>query len=229
MSHGKVQVRERRRAVLQAFIGFESAAHEAADSGKQQRRKRGGGYDRARHFEVQAVGTQEKQAHERGVHGVVPDERCQDAPAHHHDSRDDANQPDLDAADISRLLRIIAVQKAPEKGRKNHGEPAGLCKFREKRNGKKAEGEFFVRRSQQADRRAREPREERVHGLFVVHFLRGPRSQPVRQDIECHDIADVHGGERQAHNRRRKKLLGAQSAQSKDFGKAQALRPRRAV
>ena len=217
LGKGKVQVRRRSRAIAQGFVRFEPAAHQARNAGKQERRKRGCRHHRAGHFEIKAVRTEEKQTHKRCVHRVVPDQRREDSPAQHHDSRDDANQPDLDTPGIGGFLRIIAVQKAPKKRRNHHGEPAGLCEFAEKRNGEEAEGEFFVGRGKQTDRRTRNPGKQGVHGLLVTDFLRGPCAQAIGHHIKSHHVADVHGSKRQTHHRRREKLFGTQPAEREGF------------
>ena len=197
---------------------FESPARQIRNTGKHERREGCGRHDHTGHFEIEAVRTQEKQAYQRCVHSVVPDQGRQDSPPQHHDSRDDPDQADLDATDVRRLLRIVAVQKAPEKCRNNHGEPARFRKFGEKGNGKEAKREFFVGGGQQPYRRARDPREERVHGLLVIHFLRGPRTQPGCHDVESDHVSNVRCSQRQAHHGRREKLFRTQSAQREGLG-----------
>ena len=54
----------------------------------------------------------------------MPDERRNDAPAQHHDAGNDADDADLDPADVAGLLRIRAVQKTPGKRRQDDGKNA---------------------------------------------------------------------------------------------------------
>src|SRR5215469_18795893 len=107
----------------------------------------------------------------------MPDERRHNAPAQHHDSGDNANQPDLDAADIRGFLGIIAVEKAPKESRYNYGEPARLCEFGEKGNGEKTERKFLVGGSQEANCSTGNPREGGVHRVVEIQFLRRPRPE----------------------------------------------------
>ena len=56
----------------------------------------------------------------------MPDERREDAPAQHHHSRHNADDANLNPANIARLLRIGAVEETPGKRRQDDGQDSGL-------------------------------------------------------------------------------------------------------
>src|SRR5215472_1918842 len=226
---GQVQVRRRSSAIPPLLVRFESTANEAGNAGENKRRKGRGGDHHARYLEIKTIRAQKKKTHERSVHRVVPDERRQNAPSQHHDSRNNTNQPDLDASDIGGLLRIVAVQKTPEKCGNNDRHPPRLGEFLEKRNREEAESEFFVGGSQQANGSAGDPRKQRIYRFLIINFLRGPCAQPVGQYIEPDHVGNVHGGQRESHDRRGEEFFRAPSAQRKSVRKPQTLRPRRAI
>src|SRR5207245_1206661 len=82
------------------------------------------------------------------IHGVMPDERRDDAPAEHHHSRYDSDNPNFDSADVRWFLRVIAVQKAPEKCRHDHGDPPRTREPQEKRNGEQTDDKDTVQRGE---------------------------------------------------------------------------------
>src|SRR6266436_699074 len=131
----------------------------------------------------------------------MPDERRDDAPAQHHDSRNDSDDPYLDPADVGRFLRVIAVQKAPQKSRHDYGHPARTREPHEKRNRKQPEGELLVHRSQQPDREAGNPRERRIHAVRIVQLLWRPRPQMSGDDVEGNDKTNMRDSEAQSYDR----------------------------
>src|SRR6266478_4372122 len=81
----------------------------------------------------------------------MPDERRDDAPAQHYNTRDDADDPHFDAANVARLLWISAVEKTPGKRRQDHRENARPRHVLEERNGKEPKQEFFTRGGHEPD------------------------------------------------------------------------------
>src|SRR5229473_1987198 len=88
----------------------------------------------------------------------MPDERRDDAPAQHNNTRNDADDPDFDAADVARFLWISTVEKTPGKRRQDHRENARPRHALEERNRKVPKQEFFTS-------------EEFLFRLFAIPFL----------------------------------------------------------
>src|SRR5580704_7129274 len=99
------------------------------------------------------------------------------------------------------------MQKAPQKCGNDDGDPRRLRELFEKGNGEKAKREFFVSRSEQADRRSGDPRKKCVHRLFVVEFLRSPCAEARRDHVKGDDVANVSRGKRKPDDRGREKFL----------------------
>src|SRR5437870_13268733 len=91
----------------------------------------------------------------------MPDERRDDAPAQHHAARNNADDADLDPPNVTRLLRVRAVQKTPGKRRQDNSKNARLGHARDKRYRKQARQKLFARRRQEPDGYTRDPRERR--------------------------------------------------------------------
>src|SRR5712692_8669803 len=221
--------RSRSRAIEQVFNRLKPAPRKIGNRRKQQRRGRSQGDHHARSFEIQAVRTHQEQPDQRSIHGVMPNQRRKNPPPQHHQPGDNSEQPDLDPANVRRLLGIVAVEKAPQKRRHDHRNPSRAGQPREKRNRKQTKRKFFVRGSQQPDRRSRNPRKERIHGFFVVQLLRRPSAEMLGHHVKRHHIPDVRGGERQSHNRRGEKFFRAQAAQRESLREPQTLRLRSPV
>src|ERR1700692_1200148 len=94
---------------------------------------------------------QQGSADEERVHGVMPDQRRPNSPTQQDEPGDDADQADFEAANVSRLLRIIAVQKSPEKCGKNDSEKPRLRRAQQKWNCEQAKEKFLARRGVDAD------------------------------------------------------------------------------
>src|SRR5438094_27724 len=87
----------------------------------------------------------------------MPDERRDDAPAQHHDARNNADDADLDPPNVTRLLRVRAVQKTPGKRRQDNSKNARLGHALNKRYRKQAKQKFFARRRHEPDGYTRDP------------------------------------------------------------------------
>src|SRR5882672_11443251 len=121
----------------------------------------------------------------------MPDERREDAPAQHHNSRNNADDADLDPADIARLLRIGAVEKTPGKRRQDNGKDSRLRHALYERDGKKAKQKFLAGRGHQADGHTRDPRESNVDRDGVVQILRRQNSITAAHHKKREDEADM--------------------------------------
>ena len=151
----------------------------------------------------------------------MPDQRRKDAVAKHHYARDDADQADFHAANVCRLLRVVAVQKAPKKRGHNNGNPPRTSEAREKWDRKQSKRELFVHRRKQTNRHSRDPREPGIHRVGIIYFLRRPRPEPRRDCIKDHDETDVRGGKRNAHYCRREEFLRTDAAPCQELGKSE--------
>ncbi len=123
----------------------------------RQRDQRGAAHDRSGNAQIRAVRTQQRSADQKRVHRVVPGERRPDSPAQHHQSRDDADQADFDAANVGRLLRIIAVQKSPGERGQHDGQEFRLRSAQQIRNREQAKKKFLAGGGIDADRQRVDP------------------------------------------------------------------------
>src|SRR5713226_4271104 len=119
----------------------------------------------------------------------MPDQSRQNAAAKHHDTSDDSDQADFEAANVWRLIWISGMQEAPAKRGNDDGENARTRDALKEGNREKAEEKLFACRSVKTDGHAGNPRERCVHRVFVIQFLRRPRAVVSRDDIERHDEA----------------------------------------
>ena len=221
--------RIRLRTIEQVLISFEPVSRQIRRARKSQGRERGSGHDRSGNFEVQAIRTNQQQPDQQRIHGVMPDERRDDAPAEHHHSRYDSDNPNFDSADVRWFLRVIAVQKAPEKCRHDHGDPPRTREPQEKRNGEQAERKLLVQGSEKPDCKTGNPREQSVHAVRIVQLLRRPGSQPRRHQVEGHKESNVCGGKTQSHDGSGEKFFRTQPAHAENPPQAQLVRLRAAV
>src|SRR3974390_2135354 len=104
----------------------------------------------------------------------MPDQGCDNSPAEHYESRDNADQSHFDATNVAGLLRIIAVQETPHERRQDDGYDTGTRHLLEERNRKQAEEKFFGGCCHHADRDTSDPRERSVHHIRVVQVLWRP-------------------------------------------------------
>ena len=225
----EAHIREGHGAVQQRLVCLEAPAQKIGNPCEDQRSHRRRSHHRPGNFEVQAVRADQQQAYEQRVHGVVPDERREDAPAQQDHSGHDADDAHLDPADVAGLLRVGAMQKAPGKGREDHGDPAGARQLFQKGNGEQPEQKLLAGRSEQADGHAGDPRKGGVHRVGVVQVLRRPDAEAAPVHVEGHDEANVRRGHAQADEGGIEKLPGAQAAQGQGLRQAQAARLRDAV
>src|SRR6266478_4372120 len=107
----------------------------------------------------------------------MPDERRDDAPAQHYNTRNDADDPHFDAADVARLLWISAVEKTPGKRRQDHRENARPRHALEERNRKEPKQEFFTRGGHEPDGYSGNPRERSVDRIRVAIGLMASTSE----------------------------------------------------
>ena len=126
----------------------------------------------------------------------MPDERRDDAPAQHNNTRNDADDPHFDAADVARLLWISAVEKTPGKRRQDHRENARSRHVLEERNGKEPKQEFFTRGGHEPDGYSGNPRERSVDRIRVVQILRRPNTEPAAYHVKRDDEANMGCGQR---------------------------------
>ena len=188
---GKIDFRRGRRAIEKVFSSFEPAASQVGNTGQGQRGKRGGSHHHARYLEIKTVRTDQQHANQRGVHGVVPNEGCQDAPAQHHHPGNNADDAHLNPTNVTRLLRIGAVQKTPGKRRQDDRQDSGLGHPLHKGDGKKAEEKFLAGGGHETDGHARDPGKRRVHRIGVVQILGCPNSKAAAHQVEGDNEADV--------------------------------------
>ncbi len=217
---GEIDFRRAFRAIEKVFIGFEPAARQVGDARKDQRCQGGCGHDHAGNFKVETIGTNQKQPDQRCIHSVMPDERRDDAPAQHHNSRNNSDDSYFDSANVGRFLRVIAVQKTPKKSGHDYRHPARARQSHEKRDGEQPEGELLVHGSKQPDGDAGNPGDRRIHAVRIVQLLGRPRPQTGCDHVEGDDKTNVCGGQAQTHSGRREKLLRTQPAQREDFPQA---------
>ena len=198
----------------QRRIGDESSARNVGNGGDGQGNQRAAAHDRSGDAQIRAMRAQQGCADEKRVHRVVPGERRPDSPAQHHEAGDDADQADFDAANVRRLLRIIAVQKSPEECGQDDGQKSRLRGAQQKRNREQAKEKFLARRGVDADRQRVDPRHIGADHVFVIEVLRRPRAQFAADDVKDGDVADVRGGEANADHVGAEKFLGANSGQA---------------
>src|SRR5882672_4357972 len=150
----------------------------------------------------------------------MPNQRSENPPAEHDEARDNADEADFEPANVSGLLRIVAVQKAPEKCGDDNGDPAGSSDFGEKWNGEKAEGELFVHGSKKADRNAGNPRKACVHRVGIVDVGGCPRAVMRGDNVKRDDETDMGGGQRDADDCGGEEFLGANASPGESFREA---------
>ena len=144
----------------------------------------------------------------------MPDQRRPNSPTQQDESGDDADQADFEAANVSRLLRIIAVQKSPEECGKDDGEKSRLRRPQQKWNCEQAKEKFLARRGVDADRQRIDPGHVGADHVFVIEVLRRPCAQSAADNVENRDVADVRGGEANADDVGAKKFFGANAGQA---------------
>src|SRR5260370_9282908 len=121
----------------------------------------------------------------------MAEKRRDDAPAEHPDASDDADNADLDPANVTGLLRIGAVEKTPGKRRQEDGQDPGLGHAFDKRYRKQAKQELFAGGGHEPDGYSGDPRERGVDRIGVVQTLRRPNSITPAHQIEGNEEPDV--------------------------------------
>src|SRR5260370_36006697 len=106
----------------------------------------------------------------------MAEKRRDDAPAEHPDASDDADNADLDPANVTGLLRIGAVQKTPGKRRQEDGQDPGLGYAFDKWYRKQAKQELFAGGGHEPDGHSGDPMERGVDRIRAVQSVRRPNS-----------------------------------------------------
>ncbi len=135
-----------------------------------------------------------EEAAEGRINCVMPDQRGENSPAQHHESRDDSDQANFDAADVGGLLRIIRMQKAPRECGQNDREEFGFRDAIYKWNREKAKQKFFAGGGEESDYHCLQPWKIRAGATGVIHILRSPRTEMLRDEIKDDNVADMNRG-----------------------------------
>ena len=165
-------------------------------------------------------------SYQEGVHGVVPHQRGQDAPAQHHQSGHDADGAHFDAANVGRLLRIIGVQEAPSQSRQDDGQGLRFRHAHDPRHREQAEQKFLAGGRVDSDGQGKDPGQSRAQRIGILQVLWGPDAEAPADHVEQHHVSDVRRGQAHTDRAGNEELLAAQRRQAEKSAHAQAARLR---
>ena len=129
-------------------------------------------------------GTQQQERRVDRVNRVMPDERCPNAEAQHHEAHHHAAQSDFNPADEERLIGVSRMKESPVECGHHQGQRPRTRELLQEGNGKGAELHFLRDRRQGTDVKRRYPGHASIEVVGKLGLGRRPRPKPVSRKIE---------------------------------------------